>query len=299
MTESIDMSQIIKQSVQFNLYYDVVFVEKLFEYAHGDFKVIDDVDFNGLLYVQMYDIIRNVVLVSPTCLFFKLVDQPLVCLKPLKTDEDVGGRFIHEENDPEDDIVDPKFKAKKTICYPSIARERQGRPREDQISYRRIGSPIKREDNQVTEGGSMGNLTAEHKMDMEALAEDDELNRPEDSLEVAYYFDTISEFQDNELNVHQVSMDLPVNEAPENYTTEESQVQDPDPKPTIPTQESQIQTRSKIRKRVAETTSLRIYVKNRGKSERIAKMQANKFKFNANRTRLIADKAFDVYEDEK
>nr|GEX61120.1 hypothetical protein [Tanacetum cinerariifolium] len=35
----------------------------------------------------------------------------------------------------------------------------------------RIGSPIKkREDNQVTEGSSMGNLTAEHKMDMEALA---------------------------------------------------------------------------------------------------------------------------------
>ncbi|GJR95747.1 zinc finger, PMZ-type containing protein [Tanacetum coccineum] len=54
------------------------------------FTVIDDVDFDGLLYVQMYDIIRRVVLVSPTCLFFKLVDQPLVCLKPLKTDEDVG-----------------------------------------------------------------------------------------------------------------------------------------------------------------------------------------------------------------
>ncbi|GJS47111.1 splicing factor [Tanacetum coccineum] len=127
----------------------------------------------------------------------------------------------------------------------------------------------------------------QHKMDMEALAEaeneandiywenmakefrDDELNRPEDSLEAAYSFDTILEFQDNELNVHQVSMDLPVNEAPENYTTEESQVQDQYLKPTIPTQESQIQTRSKIRKRVAETTSLRIYVKNMGRSKRI------------------------------
>ncbi|GJR97995.1 hypothetical protein Tco_0270169 [Tanacetum coccineum] len=155
----------------------------------------------------------------------------------------------------------------------------------------RIGSLIeRREDNQVTEGGSMGNLTAgeyQHKMDMEALAEaeneandlywenmakefrDDELNRPEDSLEAAYSFDIISEFQDNELNMHQVSMDLPVNEAPENYTTEESQIQDPYPKPTIPTQESQIQTRSKIRKRVVETTSFRIYVKNMGRSERI------------------------------
>ncbi|GJR97997.1 hypothetical protein Tco_0270171 [Tanacetum coccineum] len=209
-----------------NLYHDGVFVENPFEYTHGDFKVIDDVDFDGLLYVQMYDIIKRVVLVLPTCLFFKLVDQPLVCLKPLKTYEDVGffvkalyendsiidlycehngydimeliqdhiapkdqsvkppfkcnvadyahsthenledlkdivdfevegeenvvitnsitddpwlnklvgkgtfigqtdgptanlgGRFIHEENHPEDDIVDPKFKAKKTICYP-------------------------------------------------------------------------------------------------------------------------------------------------------------------------------------
>ncbi|GJR84607.1 hypothetical protein Tco_0155392 [Tanacetum coccineum] len=183
-----------------NIYHDGVFVEKPFEYTHGDFKVIDDVDFEGMLYVQMYDIIRRVVLVLPTCLFFKLVDRPLVYLKPLKTDEDVGlfvkalydndsiidlycehngydimemiqdqiapkdqsvkppfkcnaadyahsthenledlkdilvgkgtfigqtdspianlcGRFIHEENHHEDDIVDPKFKAKKTICY--------------------------------------------------------------------------------------------------------------------------------------------------------------------------------------
>ncbi|GJX06457.1 flavonoid 3'-monooxygenase-like protein [Tanacetum coccineum] len=211
-----------------NLYHDGVFIVKPFNYTHGDYKVIDDVDFDGLLYVQMYDIIRRVVLVSPTCLYFKLVDQPLVCLKPLKTDEDVGlfvkalyengsiinlycehngydimemiqdqlapkdqlvkttfkcnaddvahtsyenlddlkdivdfevegeenivitrnttddpwlnklvgngtfigqtddatsnlgGRFNHEENDPEDDIVDPKFKAKPFVRYPSF-----------------------------------------------------------------------------------------------------------------------------------------------------------------------------------
>ncbi|GJW86098.1 hypothetical protein Tco_0159243 [Tanacetum coccineum] len=73
-----------------NLYHEGVFVERPLEYTNGDFKVIDDVDFDGLLYVQMYNIIRRVVLVSPTYLYFKLVDQPLVCLKPLKTDEDVG-----------------------------------------------------------------------------------------------------------------------------------------------------------------------------------------------------------------
>ncbi|GJX70546.1 hypothetical protein Tco_0307717 [Tanacetum coccineum] len=177
---------------------------------------------------MMYDVIIRVVLVSLTSLYFKLVDQPLVCLKPLKTDEDVGlfvkalyengsiidlycehngydimgiiqdqlapkdqlvnttfkcnaddvahtsyenlddlkdivdfevegeenvvitrnttddlwlnklvgnetftgqtddatsnlgGRFNHEENDPEDDIVDPKFKAKPFVRYPSF-----------------------------------------------------------------------------------------------------------------------------------------------------------------------------------
>nr|GEX64444.1 hypothetical protein [Tanacetum cinerariifolium] len=110
---------------------------------------------------------------------------------------------------------------------------------------------------------------------------DDELNRPEDSLEAAYSFDTILEIGDDELNVHQVSMDLPVNEVPRNCTTEESQVQDPNLKPSIPTQESQVQTRSKIRKQ-ATATSMRIYLRNRGRSERIANMKAKKFKFDAN-----------------
>ncbi|GKC97467.1 hypothetical protein Tco_1167742, partial [Tanacetum coccineum] len=208
---------------------------------------------------------------------------------------------------------------------PPIERKRPGRPRKQRIRH-----PTE-DDNHVSRVEEY-----QHKMDMEALAEvqreiaaeeaeqerirqiwaeneandlywenmakefrDDELNRLEDSLEAAYSFDTISEFQDNEVNVHQVSMDLPVNEAPENYTTEESRAQDPDLKPTIPTQESQIHTRSKIRKQVAATTSIRIYVKNRGTSERIAKMKAKNFKFDANGTGSTADKTFDVSEDEE
>ncbi|GJY39979.1 zinc finger, PMZ-type containing protein, partial [Tanacetum coccineum] len=110
---------------------------------------------------------------------------------------------------------------------------------------------------------------------------DEKLLGPKDSLDNAYSFDTILDFQDNERNVHQVSVDLPVNEAPENYTTKESQAEVPNPKPIVPTQESQIQTRSKIRKQVAATTSMRIFVKNRGRSERIAMMKAKKFKFDA------------------
>ncbi|GKF91976.1 hypothetical protein Tco_0275677, partial [Tanacetum coccineum] len=38
----------------------------------------------------------------------------------------------------------------------------------------------------------------------------------------------------------------------------------------------------------------RIYHKNRGRSERIAKLQAKKFKFDANGTRSTPEKAFDV-----
>ncbi|GJZ29451.1 zinc finger, PMZ-type containing protein [Tanacetum coccineum] len=165
----------------------------------------------------------------------------------------------------------------------------------------RIGNSIKRgEENQVTEGGSMddGNLTAEeyqNKMDMEALAgverenaaeeaeqerirqiwaeneandlywenmakefRDEELLGPKDSLDNAYSFDTISDFQDNELN-----------------------------------------TRSKIKKQVAATTSIRIFMKNSDRSERIAMIKAKNFKFDANGTGSTADKAFDVSEDEE
>ncbi|GKD42097.1 hypothetical protein Tco_1266742 [Tanacetum coccineum] len=187
----------------------------------------------------------------------------------------------------------------------------------------RIGSPIKRgEENQVTKGGSMddvrkGDAAEEAEQEMirhiwakneandlywENMANefrDEELPGPEDSLNNAYSFDTISDFHDNELNVHQVSVDLPANEAPENYTIEESQAEDPDPKPIVPTQESQIQTRSKIRKQVAASTSMRIFVKNGGKSERIAMTKAKKFKFDANGTGSIADKAFNVFEDKE
>nr|GEZ39519.1 hypothetical protein [Tanacetum cinerariifolium] len=43
-----------------------------------------------MLYVELYDIIRRVVLVTPTSLYFKIVGESLVGLKPLKRYEDVG-----------------------------------------------------------------------------------------------------------------------------------------------------------------------------------------------------------------
>nr|GEU90892.1 hypothetical protein [Tanacetum cinerariifolium] len=149
-----------------NLYLDGVFVERPLQYTNGDFKVIDDVNFDGMVYVHMFVIIRRVALVSPTCLYFNSIidlycehngydvmemiedhitpkeqavktlfkcnadDAPRTYknLKDLKdiidfkveghTDDhtaNLGGRFIHVENNPEDEIVDPKFKAKKNI----------------------------------------------------------------------------------------------------------------------------------------------------------------------------------------
>nr|GEW71237.1 hypothetical protein [Tanacetum cinerariifolium] len=109
-----------------NVYHNGVYVEKPFEYTHGDFKLIDDVDFDGLLYVQMYDIIRRVVLVSPICLFFKLVDQPLIAPEdqsvkpPFKCNVDDYAHSTHENLKDLKDNADFEVEAKKNICYPSF-----------------------------------------------------------------------------------------------------------------------------------------------------------------------------------
>nr|GEU94945.1 hypothetical protein [Tanacetum cinerariifolium] len=280
-----EMSYSIIMPFSVNLYHDGVFVERPLEYTNGDFKVIDDVDFDGMLYVQMFDIIRritpkkqavktlfkcNVDDASRTyenledlkdIVDFKVKGEENVVMPKNSTDDPwlkklVSQRnFIGHTDDPMANLgirlytqVDterpvPRSKLHKPYDNPSplppIERKKHGRPRKQKIRHLteddnqsqtvpnlavdqsktttgkpsqipnnigtiRIGSPIKRgEDNQMTEGGGIGDgyfTTKEyqHKMDMIALAED------------------------NELNVHQVSMDLPVNEALEHYTTEES-----------------------------------------------------------------------------
>ncbi|GKA51754.1 hypothetical protein Tco_0744950 [Tanacetum coccineum] len=150
-----------------NLYHVGVFIVKPFKYTHGDFKVIDDVDFDGLLYVQMYDIMEMIQdqlalkdqLVKTTfkcnaddvgyenlddlkdIVDFEVEGEENVVITRNTTDDpwlnkligigtfigqtddatsNLGGRFNHEENNPEDDIVDPKFKAKPFVRYPSF-----------------------------------------------------------------------------------------------------------------------------------------------------------------------------------
>nr|GEW38658.1 zinc finger, PMZ-type [Tanacetum cinerariifolium] len=100
---------------------------------------------------------------------------------------------------------------------PLIERKRPDKPRKQRSKH-----PTE-DDNHVSRVGR----EYQYKMDMEALA------------------------KDSKLSVHQVSMDLLVNEAPKKYTTKGSQAQDLDPAPTLPIQESQIQTRSKRKKQVA------------------------------------------------
>ncbi|GJT33267.1 ribonuclease H-like domain-containing protein [Tanacetum coccineum] len=105
-----------------NLYHDGVFVEKPFEYTHGDFKMIQDqiapkdqsvkppfkcnaADYAHSTHENLEDL-KDILVGKGT--FIGQTDSPIANL---------CGRFIHEENHHEDDIVDPKFKAKKTICY--------------------------------------------------------------------------------------------------------------------------------------------------------------------------------------
>ncbi|GKA97943.1 hypothetical protein Tco_0825837 [Tanacetum coccineum] len=90
------------------------------DYAHSthenleDLKEIFDFEVEGE---------KNVVITNSTTddpWLNKLVDKRTFIGQTNDPTANLGGRFIHEENDPEDDIVDPKFKAKKTICYPSF-----------------------------------------------------------------------------------------------------------------------------------------------------------------------------------
>ena len=39
---------------------------------------------------ELYDVIRKLVLVAPTSMFYKLHIAPIISLKPLKTDEDMS-----------------------------------------------------------------------------------------------------------------------------------------------------------------------------------------------------------------
>ncbi|GKC93437.1 hypothetical protein Tco_1158879 [Tanacetum coccineum] len=133
-----------------------------------DSRVIDDVSFDGMSFKDFFAIIRRLVLVSPTSMYYKIPSDPFTALKLLKTDEDLEqngydimdmsyeelhlkkpvsyvdsdsdgdinvplddvahvvvkfehenmGRFLLEVEDPDDEQVESKFKAKQDVTYP-------------------------------------------------------------------------------------------------------------------------------------------------------------------------------------
>ncbi|GKF09986.1 hypothetical protein Tco_0044210, partial [Tanacetum coccineum] len=58
-------------------------------YSSGDFRVINDVDFEGMTYSDFFAIIRRLVLVSHVKMFYKTPGMPLTSLKELVTNDDV------------------------------------------------------------------------------------------------------------------------------------------------------------------------------------------------------------------
>ncbi|GKC92767.1 hypothetical protein Tco_1158209 [Tanacetum coccineum] len=113
------------------------------EYVNFDSKVIDDVSFDGMSFVDFFATIRRLVLVSPTSMYYKIPSDSLIALKLLKTDEDLCSfenpcyennlkidlfrehngydimEMIYKELHPKKH-VESKFKAKKNTSYPSF-----------------------------------------------------------------------------------------------------------------------------------------------------------------------------------
>ncbi|GJX03536.1 hypothetical protein Tco_0189452 [Tanacetum coccineum] len=71
-----------------NLWHDGIFLVNPFTNSSGDFRVINDVNFEGMTYSDFFAIIRRLVLVSPVKMFYKTPGLPLTSLKELTTDDD-------------------------------------------------------------------------------------------------------------------------------------------------------------------------------------------------------------------
>nr|GEX92415.1 hypothetical protein [Tanacetum cinerariifolium] len=78
--------------VDFTMYlcHDCVFVQNPLQYLQGEQRVINDINFEGMVFDELYPIIRSFVLQALVTMFYKIRGHPLnVGLKPLASDEDV------------------------------------------------------------------------------------------------------------------------------------------------------------------------------------------------------------------
>nr|GEV51146.1 hypothetical protein [Tanacetum cinerariifolium] len=96
-----------------NIYYDGVFVENPFVYMNGDFKVIDDVDFDGLLYVQMYDIIRRYDIME--MIQDQLAPKYQPVMTSFKCNADDVAHISYENLDDLKDIVDFEVEGEENV----------------------------------------------------------------------------------------------------------------------------------------------------------------------------------------
>ncbi|GKD46552.1 hypothetical protein Tco_1271197 [Tanacetum coccineum] len=89
-----------------NLHHDGCFVTNPLHYLEGDHRVVEDIDFEGVIYSEFCHIIRKLVIIAPVSYFYvKTGVQLNIGLKQLKTDEDLK-EFVKagSENDFKMDI---------------------------------------------------------------------------------------------------------------------------------------------------------------------------------------------------
>ncbi|GJY92434.1 hypothetical protein Tco_0508216 [Tanacetum coccineum] len=83
-----------------NLYHDGCFVTNPLHYLEGDHRVVEDIDFEGVIYSEFCYIIRKLVIIAPVSYFYvKIGVQLNIGLKQLKTDEDLK-EFVKSVDDP-------------------------------------------------------------------------------------------------------------------------------------------------------------------------------------------------------
>nr|GEX32873.1 splicing factor [Tanacetum cinerariifolium] len=73
-----------------NLYHDGTFVENPLQYVYGSFRVVKDVNIEGMTFDDFFPIIRPLVLDKPVTTYYVAPDIQLeLGLKELKTDTDM------------------------------------------------------------------------------------------------------------------------------------------------------------------------------------------------------------------
>ncbi|PWA39335.1 hypothetical protein CTI12_AA572830 [Artemisia annua] len=89
-----------------NLYHDGVFVSNPLQYLEGDHRIVEDIDFQGLIFSEFFPLMRRLILVSPQSFYYIKPGVPLnIGLKELKKDEHLAEFVIAAiENDCKMDL---------------------------------------------------------------------------------------------------------------------------------------------------------------------------------------------------